>query len=60
MGIISHYIDVRRITIFQFVVDWPIYDACRVGERKRGSLPRQWWWEWKMCLDNKDVDGADK
>ncbi len=60
MATISHYINIRRATIFQYVVDRPIYKACREGERRRGLPPRQWWWEQKMSLDNKDADGANK
>jgi hypothetical protein len=56
----SHYIDVRRATIFWYVVDWPIYESCRGGERRRGLLPRQWWWEQKMSLDDADADGANE
>jgi hypothetical protein len=41
MATILHYIDVRRATIFRYVVDWPIYEACRGGERRRGLPPRQ-------------------
>ena len=55
---IGHYISVRRETILQYVVDRPIHVACMVGERRRGSAPRQWWWEQKMCLDDEDADGA--
>ena len=58
MHTITHYISVRRETILQYVVDRPIHVACKVGERRRGSAPRQWWWEQKMCLDNEDADGA--
>jgi hypothetical protein len=47
-------------TIFRYLVDWSIYDACRAGEWKRELPPQQWWWEQKMCLDDKDADGADK
>jgi hypothetical protein len=39
MATILHYIDVRRATIFQYVVDRPIYEACKGGERRRGSPP---------------------
>jgi hypothetical protein len=60
MATISHYINVRRATIFQYMVDQPIYEACREGEWRRGLLPRQWWWEQKMSLDDKDADGANK
>ncbi len=60
MDTILHYIDVRRATIFQYVVDWPIYVACGEGERRRGLLPQQWWWEQKMSLDDADADGTNK
>jgi hypothetical protein len=60
MAFITHYMDIWRTTIFRYMVDWPIYKACRAGEQKRGSQPEQWWWEQKMCLDNKDADGANK
>jgi hypothetical protein len=51
-------IGVRRETIFWYVVDMPILKTCMEGERRRGSAPRQWWWEQKMCLDDEDADGA--
>ncbi len=57
---ILHYINVRRATIYQCVVDWPISEACREGERRRGLTPLQWWWEQKMSLDNADADRANK
>jgi hypothetical protein len=60
MATILHYIDVRRATIFQYIVDWPIYKAYRAGEWRRGLLLQQWWWEQKMSLENADVDGANK
>ena len=58
MHSILHYIGVRRETIFQYVVDRPIHKTCMEGERRRGSVPRQWWWEQEMCLDDEDADGA--
>jgi hypothetical protein len=57
---ILHYIDIKRATIFQYVVDRPIYKACKGGERRGGLLPGQWWWEQKMSLDDKDADRANK
>ncbi len=39
MTTILHYIDVRGATIFRYVVDRPIYDACREGEQKRRLPP---------------------
>ena len=41
MHTIKHYISVRRGTILQYMVDRPIYEPCKVGERRRGSAPRQ-------------------
>ncbi len=60
MATILHYINVRWATIFQYIVDRPIYEVCRVGEWMRGLPPRQWWWEQKMSLDDEDADGANK
>jgi hypothetical protein len=60
MATMIHYINVCRTTIFKYVVDRPIYEACRGDERKRGSPPRQWWWKQKMCLDDEDADKANK
>ena len=60
MNSIAHYIGVRRETIFQYVVDRPIYALCTECEQRRGLAPQQWWWEQKMCLNNKDAEGAGK
>ena len=45
---IVEYILVRRQTIAVYVADHPILEACRQGNRQRGSMPRQWWWEQPM------------
>ncbi len=58
MDTILHYINVRRAMIFWYMVDWPIYEACKGGELRRGLPPQQWWWEQKMSLDDVDADGA--
>ncbi len=60
MNSIEHYIGVRQETIFQYVVDRPIYVSCTEGEWRMGLAPRQWWWEQKMCLVDKDADRAGK
>jgi hypothetical protein len=60
MDTISHYINVRRAMIFQYVVDWPIYKVCRGRAWRRGLPPQQWWWEQKMSLDDADADGANE
>ncbi len=36
MATILHYIDIRRTTIFQYMVDQLIYEACREGDWRRG------------------------
>ena len=37
MHTILHYIDVRREKMFQYVVDRPIYDLCRIGWASGGG-----------------------
>jgi hypothetical protein len=56
---IAEYIQVRRQTIATYVATRPIFAACVGGERRRGSMPRQWWWEQPMCLDAIDPTGSD-
>ena len=58
MHSIVHYIDVRWKTIFGYLVDRPIHASCTAVEWRRGSAPRQWWWEQMMGLDDEDADGA--
>ena len=59
MRSIANYIQVRCQTIAQYVVTRPILTACVGGERRRGSMSRQWWWEEPMCLDAEDAIGSD-
>jgi len=59
MDSISHYIGIRRETIFWYVVDRRILKKCIEGERRQGLAPRQWWWEQKMSrqteLENRGI-----
>ena len=55
---IGEYIKVRRDTIAAYVVDRSIFRDCMDSERKRGSVPRQWWWEQEMDLDAYDATGS--
>ena len=55
---ISEYIRVRRDTIAAYVVDRSIFRDCMDSERKRGSVPRLWWWEQEMNLDGYDATGS--
>ena len=48
---IEHYMQVRRQHIAAYIVNWPIFDFCREGERKQGTSPRLWCWEQPMDLD---------
>jgi len=52
MHTIEHYIDVRRETIAKYVVGCSILAECQGADQKRGSVPRRWWWEQRMCLGN--------
>ena len=48
---VEHYIGVRRQTIANFIVNRPIFAYCVEGVRRRGTSPRQWWWEQPMDLE---------
>jgi hypothetical protein len=52
---IGEYIVIRRQTIAVYVATRPILDKCKQGVRKRGAIPRRWWWEQKMSLDVADA-----
>jgi hypothetical protein len=58
MSSIAEYIQVCRQTIAIYVVTRPILTACIGGKRRRGSMPRQWWWEQPTCLDTEDEIGS--
>ena len=51
MKTMEEYIAIRRQTIATYVATRPIITECRRGERKRGAVPHQWWWELPMDLD---------
>jgi hypothetical protein len=51
MRTIAEYIRKKRDTIAMYVVTWPILEACRGGKRRRGLMPRQWWWEQPMSFE---------
>jgi hypothetical protein len=52
MHTIQHYNDVWWQTITWYVVDHSIFAECREADRRGGLVPRQWWWEQRMCLDD--------
>ncbi len=52
MHTIQQYIDVRRQTIAWYVVDCSIFAEYKEADQKHGLVPRRWWWEQRMCLDD--------
>ncbi len=52
----EEYIQRRRQTIVAYVVDRPIFAACREGEPIRGTLQHQWRWDQEMDLDELTSD----
>ena len=52
MHTIEHYIDVRRETIAKYVVGRSIHAECQGTDQRRGSVPRRWWWEQRMCVED--------
>ena len=49
----------RRQMIAVYMATRPIFKACMEGKRRRGLMPRQWWWEQPMCLDAIHATGSD-
>ena len=58
MYTIEHYICVRRHTISDYIVHWPIFEHCWNGVRQRSSSPRMFWWDQPMHLDKEAPDSA--
>ncbi|KAL7425979.1 hypothetical protein ACHAXH_000192 [Discostella pseudostelligera] len=58
---ISHYVEVRRQHIFNFIVNRPIFDLCREGVRKCGSSHRLMTLTDNLPagVDDNEDDGAD-
>ena len=52
MHTVQHYIDVQRETIVKYVVGHSILAECQGADQRRGSVPRRWWWEQSMGLDD--------
>ena len=55
MKMMEEYIRICQQTIATYVATHPILAKCRRGERRRGAVPHQWWWELPMDLDVPDV-----
>ena len=56
---ISHYVEVRRQHISNYIVNRPIFNACRDGVRRRGSSHRQFWWDQPLSLTDDPPAGVD-
>ncbi len=48
---ITHYIDVRRQTVANFILNQPIWELCAGAVRRRGSPIQPFWWDQPMDLD---------
>jgi hypothetical protein len=55
MKTMEEYIRICRQTIATYVATRPILAKCRRGDRRRGAVPHQWWWELPMDLDVPNV-----
>ncbi len=48
---IAHYMDVRRQTVANFIVNQPIFELCTRAVRKRGLPVQPFWWDQPMDLE---------
>ncbi len=60
MKTMEEYILACRQMITVYLATRPILDKCRRGKRKRGAIPRRWWWEQPMDLDIHDAIRSDE
>ena len=59
MFTIRKYIEVRRQTIADSIVDRPIFKLCLDQEPVRGTVTHLWWWDQSMDIDLSRVGGDD-
>ena len=59
MQTIAKYMKVRCQRIATYVATRSIFMGCVGSKRRRGLMPRQWWWEQPMCLDAEDAIGSN-
>ena len=57
---ISAYIGTRRSHIAQKIAARPVLEECKRAERRRGTPPRQFWWEQDLCVELPPWDGGDE
>ena len=48
---ITHYMDMRRQPVVNFIVNQPILELCAGVMRRRGSPFQPFWWDQPMDLD---------
>jgi hypothetical protein len=48
---IAHYMGVRRLTVANFILNWPIWELCAGAVRRRGLPIQPFWWDQPMDLD---------
>jgi hypothetical protein len=51
MKSIAHYVEVRRQTVPNFIVNRLIHELCAGAVRKRGLPVQPFWWDQLMDLD---------
>jgi hypothetical protein len=56
---ISHYVEVHRQHISNYIFNRPIFNACRDGVRRWGSSHRQFWWDQPLSLTDDPPAGVD-
>ena len=56
---IEHYVRVRRDTIASHIATRPIFDLCRRAASRRGTAPRQYWWEQEFNLEEAASDADE-
>ena len=53
---VEHYILRRWNTIAEHIATRPIFGLCRRAERRRGTMPRQYWWDQEFALEEAASD----
>ena len=56
---IEEYITARCATVARFIAGRPVFESCVSGERRRGTMPRQYWWEQPLGLEDDGPDEAE-
>ena len=57
---IDEYVAVRRQTAANYIANWPIFAMCEGMGRRRGTKPRQYWWEQPFHLADMRAVAPEK